>query len=77
MNNSIETVIEIISRELDVEKEQVKMNASFVDDLGANSLDNVQLIMAIEEEFDIAIDDEDAKKLNTVESLIDFVSKNT
>jgi acyl carrier protein len=50
-------------------------NASFVDDLGADSLDLVELIMAMEEEFDVEIPDEDAEKINTVQNAIDYINK--
>jgi len=60
---------------ISVEKEKVVPNASFVDDLGADSLDLVELIMAMEEGFDIEIPDEDAEKITTVQDAIDYVKK--
>ena len=66
---------EIIIDRLDVEEDQIKPEASFVEDLGADSLDIVELIMGIEEEFDIEIPDEDAEKLTTVGEAIDYSSK--
>ncbi|CAK8724134.1 MAG: acyl carrier protein [Candidatus Electronema aureum] len=70
-----EKMIDIIVEQLSVDKEKVVPNASFVDDLGADSLDQVELIMAMEEAFDIEIPDEDAEKIKTVQSAIDYVEK--
>ncbi len=64
----------IISEKLSVELEEVVPEASFVDDLGADSLDLVELIMSMEEEFDIDISDEDAEKLVTVKDAIDYIN---
>ena len=69
-----EKVIEIITEQLSVEKDKVVGNASFVDDLGADSLDLVELIMAMEEAFDIEIPDEAAEKIITVQNAIDHVN---
>ena len=66
---------DIIVEQLSVEKEKVVPNASFVDDLGADSLDLVELIMAMEEGFDIEIPDEDAEGIATVQDAIDYVKK--
>ena len=68
-------MIDIIVEQLSVDKEKVVSNASFVDDLGADSLDLVELIMAMEEGFDIEIPDEDAEGIVTVQDAIDYVSK--
>lgn len=68
-------MIDIIVEQLSVEKDKVVPQASFVDDLGADSLDLVELIMAMEEKFDIEIPDEDAEKIVTVQDAIDYVSK--
>ncbi len=68
-------MIDIIVEQLSVEKEKVVPNASFVDDLGADSLDLVELIMAMEEGFDIEIPDEDAEGIATVQDAIDYVNK--
>jgi acyl carrier protein len=68
-------MIDIIVEQLSVEREKVVPNASFVDDLGADSLDLVELIMAMEEGFDIEIPDEDAEKISTVQDAIDYVDK--
>ncbi|KJR96515.1 MAG: acyl carrier protein [Desulfobulbaceae bacterium BRH_c16a] len=68
-------MIDIIVEQLSVEREKVVANASFVDDLGADSLDLVELIMAMEEGFDIEIPDEDAEGITTVQDAIDYVKK--
>jgi acyl carrier protein len=65
----------IICEQLDVEEKNVVPEASFVDDLGADSLDQVELIMAMEEEFDISIPDEDAEKIATLKDAIDYIKK--
>jgi len=72
-----EKVIKIICEQLDVPKDDVVHEASFVDDLGADSLDQVELIMAMEEDFDISIPDEDAEKIGTVQNAIDYIKKAT
>ncbi len=67
----------IVAEQLGVKEEEVTNEASFVDDLGADSLDTVELVMALEEEFDREIPDEQAEKITTVQQAIDFVnSKN-
>ncbi|HHB75533.1 MAG TPA: acyl carrier protein [Desulfobulbus sp.] len=66
---------DIIVEQLSVDKEKVVPGASFVDDLGADSLDLVELIMAMEEEFDVEIPDEDAEKIATVQDAIDYIAK--
>ena len=70
-----EKIKKIISEQLNVSEEDVVPEASFVDDLGADSLDQVELIMAMEEEFDLSISDEDAEKIATVQNAIDFITK--
>ena len=65
----------IIVEQLGVDEEEVTPDASFVDDLGADSLDTVELVMAFEEAFDIEIPDEDAEKIRTVNDAIDYISK--
>ena len=69
-------VKKIIAEKLSVDLEEVVPDASFVDDLGADSLDLVELIMSMEEEFDIDISDEDAEKLITVKDAIDYINAN-
>ena len=71
-----ERVKKIIVEQLGVKEEDVKPAASFVEDLGADSLDTVELVMALEEEFDIEIPDEEAEKITTVQSAIDYVQNN-
>jgi acyl carrier protein len=68
-----EKVTKIVAEKLSVEPEEVLLEASFVDDLGADSLDLVELIMAMEEAFDIEISDEDAEKLQTVQDAINYI----
>ncbi|MEA2114404.1 MAG: acyl carrier protein [Thermodesulfobacteriota bacterium] len=70
-----EKMVDIIVEQLSVDKDKVVSGASFVDDLGADSLDLVELIMAMEEEFDVEIPDEEAEKIATVQDAIDFVNK--
>jgi acyl carrier protein len=70
-----EKVKQIIVEQLGVDEGEVTPNASFVDDLGADSLDTVELVMAFEEAFDIEIPDEDAEKIRTVKDAIDYVDK--
>jgi acyl carrier protein len=70
-----EKMIDIIVEQLSVDRDKVVPGASFVDDLGADSLDLVELIMAMEEEFDVEIPDEEAEKIATVQNAIDFVAK--
>jgi acyl carrier protein len=72
---SEERVKQIIMDQLGVSAEQVTPDASFIDDLGADSLDTVELVMALEEEFDIEIPDEDAEKLRTVGDALDYLKK--
>ena len=71
-----ERVKKIIVEQLGVKEEDVKPEASLVEDLGADSLDTVELVMALEEEFDIEIPDEEAEKITTVQSAIDYVQNN-
>ncbi|TMQ37459.1 acyl carrier protein [Haemophilus influenzae biotype aegyptius] len=71
-----ERMKKIIVEQLGVKEEDVKPEASFVEDLGADSLDTVELVMALEEEFDIEIPDEEAEKITTVQSAIDYVQNN-
>jgi len=71
-----ERVKHIIVEQLGVDEDEVKAGASFVDDLGADSLDVVELVMALEEEFGLEISDEDAEKLTTVQHAVEYISKN-
>lgn len=64
---------EILVEQLGVKPEEVKLEASFQDDLGADSLDVVELVMALEEEFDIEIPDEDAEKISTVANAVEYI----
>jgi len=68
-------VKEIVIQQLSVKPEDIKLEASFVDDLGADSLDTVELVMALEEEFDIEIQDDKAEKIATIQQAIDFVTE--
>ncbi|RKZ28990.1 acyl carrier protein [bacterium] len=68
-------VKELIVEKLGVSEDQIKPEAHFIDDLGADSLDTVELVMALEENFDIEIPDEDAEKLTTVGSAVDYIEK--
>jgi acyl carrier protein len=70
-------VKQIIVEQLGVDEGEVTPNASFVDDLGADSLDTVELVMAFEEAFDIEIPDEDAEKIRTVKDAIDYIDKHS
>ena len=69
-------VKQIVVEQLGVDEAEVTATASFVDDLGADSLDQVELVMAFEEAFDIEIPDEDAEKIRTVQDAIDYIAKN-
>ena len=76
MSNIEERVKKIIVEQLGVDEAEVKNEASFVEDLGADSLDTVELVMALEEEFDTEIPDEEAEKITTVQAAIDYVTSN-
>ena len=67
----------IIVEQLGVEEDEVKDNAKFIDDLGADSLDTVELVMALEEEFSIEISDDDAEKIMTVQDAVTYVKSHT
>jgi len=75
MSDVKEKVKKIICEQLNVSEDDVVPEASFVDDLGADSLDQVELIMAMEEEFDVSIPDEDAEKIATVKDAVDYIEK--
>ena len=70
-----EKVKDIIVEQLGVNPEQVTESASFIEDLGADSLDTVELVMAFEEEFGVEVPDEDAEKLQTVGNVVDYIEK--
>jgi acyl carrier protein len=73
MASNADRIKQIVAEQLGVDEDQVTTAASFMDDLGADSLDTVELVMALEEEFDIEISDEDAEKIQTVQNAIDYV----
>lgn len=73
MSNIQERVIKIVAEQLGLKPEEVKPEASFVNDLGADSLDTVELVMALEEEFEIEIPDEEAEKISTVGEAIQHI----
>jgi acyl carrier protein len=77
MSSINERIKQIVAEQLGVDEDQVTSEASFMDDLGADSLDTVELVMALEEEFDIEISDEDAEKIQTVQDAIDYISENS
>lgn len=72
-----EKVREIVAEQLGVDIEEVTPEASFVDDLGADSLDTVELVMALEEEFGLEIPDEDAEKISTVQDAIKYIEEHS
>ena len=76
MSSVEERVKKIVVEQLGVKEDEVKEDASFVDDLGADSLDTVELVMALEEEFETEIPDEDAEKITTVKEAIDYINAN-
>ena len=76
MSTIEERVKKIVAEQLGVKEDEVTSEASFVDDLGADSLDTVELVMALEEEFETEIPDEEAEKISTVQSAIDYVNAN-
>ena len=67
----------IVCEQLGVSAEEVKLEASFIDDLGADSLDTVELVMAFEEEFEIEIPDEEAENIQTVKNAVDYINSNS
>jgi acyl carrier protein len=76
MSTIEERVKKIVAEQLSLKESEVKNESSFVDDLGADSLDTVELVMALEEEFETEIPDEEAEKISTVQSAIDYVEGN-
>ena len=77
MSDMVEKVKDIIVEELGVEREKLTDSASFMEDLGADSLDTVELVMAFEEEFDLEIPDEEAEKITTVGDAIQYIKDNS
>ena len=73
MSDIVEQVKSIVAEHLDRDKDGITLDSSFVDDLGADSLDAVELIMRLEEEFEIDIPDEDAEKITTVKAAVDYI----
>jgi acyl carrier protein len=76
MDNLEQRVKKIVAEQLGVNEADIKNDSSFVDDLGADSLDTVELVMALEEEFECEIPDEDAEKITSVQQAIDYINKN-
>ncbi len=76
MSNTEERVKKIVAEQLGVKEDEVKTAASFVEDLGADSLDTVELVMALEEEFETEIPDEEAEKITTGQLAIDYINNN-
>lgn len=77
MSSAEDRVRKIVIEQLGVTEEQATNEASFVDDLGADSLDTVELVMALEEEFECEIPDEEAEKITTIQQAIDYVNAHT
>lgn len=77
MTNVLERVKKIVAEQLGVKEEEIGSDASFVDDLGADSLDTVELVMAFEDEFQIEIPDEDAEQIETIQDAVNYISKHT
>lgn len=76
MSSIEDRVKKIVAEQLGVKEDEVRSEASFVDDLGADSLDTVELVMALEEEFETEIPDEEAEKITTVQLAIDYINDN-
>lgn len=77
MSEVLDKVVEIVCNQLSVNKEDVTPDASFVEDLGADSLDTVELVMALEEEFGLEIPDDEAENITTIKSAVDWIEKNS
>ena len=75
MSTIVERVTKLVCEQLGVKEEEVTLEASFVEDLGADSLDTVELVMALEEEFETEIPDEEAEKITTVQLAIDYINE--
>ncbi|MBS1157919.1 MAG: acyl carrier protein [Azonexus sp.] len=76
MDNIVERVKKIVAEQLGVNEADIKNESSFVDDLGADSLDTVELVMALEEEFELEIPDDQAENITTVQQAVDFILAN-
>ena len=77
MSTTVERVTKLVCEQLGVEEDEVKPEASFVEELGADSLDTVELVMALEEEFETEIPDEEAEKITTEKEAIDYINAHT
>ncbi len=73
VDNILDRVVDIVAEELAVDRDEITENSSFIEDLGADSLDVVELVMAFEEEFDVEIPDEDAENIRTVEDAVSYL----
>lgn len=76
MSEVLEKVRKVVAEQLSIDLDQVTESASFTNDLGADSLDTVELVMALEEEFGVEIPDEDAEKIVTVKDAVDYINSN-
>jgi|TARA_B110000037_G_C16712522_1_gene339587 acyl carrier protein len=76
MSDIEQRVRKIVSEQLGTDDDKIKNESSFIEDLGADSLDTVELVMALEEEFDTEIPDDEAEKITTVQQAIDYINKN-
>ena len=77
MSEVLDKVVEIVCNQLEISKDDVKPDSSLVEDLGADSLDTVELVMAFEEEFDLEIPDDEAENITTIKSAVDWIEKNS
>ena len=77
MSEVLDKVVEIVCNQLEINKEDVTSDSSLVEDLGADSLDTVELVMAFEEEFDLEIPDDEAENITTIKSAVDWIEKNS
>jgi len=77
MSEVLNKVVDIVCEQLSVSKDDVNPESSFVEDLGADSLDTVELVMAFEEEFDLEIPDDEAEKITTIQSAVEWIEGNS
>ena len=77
MSKVLDKVVEIVCNQLEISKEDVTPDSSLVEDLGADSLDTVELVMALEEEFELEIADEEAEKISTVQEAVNYINSNS